>query len=285
MKIFRLTAVLAAVVPFVAPLVAPAATQTTIPIRTLVYSFSWTGSQNVSAYNRAAEGQNADINTVGRQSQQFVAPGDQIPQSAQEAGDKDQFGSNQFRLAQNANPQVNRHESATRTGKITVEFTGVQPDKGIVLSISEQSNDGSVASANCVVYGNTSFICDPTKHLAPEEYTVLRFLGANFVDPNQLDAQQHWRIIQNVAGLDQTADYTIKHNDDGALTIDEALVLKPKGAPSTDIASTIDYDFTHSVPKAIDEHLTQSQPAGASGSSNDQTHTTLELISDSTTTH
>lgn len=286
MKRFRLAAaVLAAAVSCVAPHATLAATQTVVPIRTLVYSFSRTASANVSGYNRVAEGQNADMNQISRTSQTFVAPGDQIPQSRQEQGDSGNFGSTQFRIAQNSNPQVNRRGAATRDGKITVNVTGVQPDKGVVLSISEQSNDGSIASASCVVYGNTSFICDPTKHLAPEEYTLLRFLGSNFVDPNQLDAKQHWRVVQNVAGLDQTADYTIQHNDNGALTIAEALVLKPKGGPPTDITSTIQYDFTHAVPTSVNEHLTQSQSAGAAGDSTDKVHTTLQLVSDSTTTH
>ncbi|MGA9945511.1 MAG: hypothetical protein WBP75_10785, partial [Candidatus Cybelea sp.] len=86
----------------------------------------------------------------------------------------------------------------TDKGTITVDLVKEQPDGAMVVMISEQGqNVRRAPPAECVVYGNTHVICDSSKTVYTEEYTLLRFLGGNFVDPSQLDAAKHWQIVQN----------------------------------------------------------------------------------------
>ena len=93
-------------------------------------------------------------------------------------------------------------------GTMTVHV-GKEQDGGLVVNISEAGQQTRRApAATCVVYGNTRVICDPNKTVYTEEYTLLRFLGAKFVDPNQLDANKHWAVtgLSNPS-LTVTADY------------------------------------------------------------------------------
>jgi hypothetical protein len=170
-------------------------------------------------------------------------------------------------------------------GTMTVDVTGEQADKGLVVSISEQGeNNRNAPPATCVVYGNTSVICDPNKTVNPEEYTLLRFLGSNFVDPNQLDAKEHWTVSQQAAGLDVRGDYTILTNANGVMTISELRKIT-QGAPrstTTNVQTKIGYDFNRLVPTAVDEYVTQRNDAGAGGTATTIYQTTLQLVSDST---
>jgi co-chaperonin GroES (HSP10) len=149
--------------------------------------------------------------------------------------------------------------SASDKGTITVDVTREQPDSGLVVSISEQAQTRrSSPPATCVVYGDTTVICDPNKHINAEEYTLLRFLGAHFVDPNQIDAKRHWHL-EREGRVSTVADYTISKNDAGKLSINEVRVIQEQGARprTTTIDSTIGYDFNHQIPTAISEQSTE----------------------------
>jgi hypothetical protein len=194
--------------------------QTTAPLRHLVYSFTW-GNSNDTQMNNS--GMNESGGTSG-------------------SGMED-FGG-----------------SIADKGTITVDVVREQPDSGLVVSVSEQAQTRrSVPPATCVVYSDTTVICDPNKTINAEEYTLLRFLGAHFVDPNQLDSKHHWHV-EREGRISTIADYTISKNDyAGNLGIDETRVIKEQGARSqtTTIDSTIGYDFTHQVPTSISEQSMQ----------------------------
>ncbi len=158
----------------------------------------------------------------------------------------------------------NFNGSASDKGTITVDVTREQPDTGLVVSISESAQARrSSPAATCVVYSDTTVICDPNKHINAEEYTLLRFLGAHFVDPNQIDANKHWRI-EREGRVSTVADYTISRNTSGAMTIDEVRVIKEQGARSqaTTIDTTIGYDFNHQIPTGILEQSTARSQSG-----------------------
>lgn len=64
----------------------------------------------------------------------------------------------------------------TEKGTLTVDFVKRQPDGAVVVMISEQGqNIRRAPPAECVVYGNTHVICDSSKTVYTEEYTLLRF--------------------------------------------------------------------------------------------------------------
>ncbi len=221
----------------------------TAPIRHLVYSFTYGSQQNVSVRDQAIEGSNANGLSGGMSSG--------ISHYNGTLGDK---------------------------GTMMVDVIGEQADKGVVVSISEQGeNTRRAPAATCVVYGNTSVICDPNRTVNPEEYTLLRFLASNFVDPNQLDAKQHWSVNQNGGGIEVHADYTIQTNANGVMTIGEArtIVQEAHRSMTTSVQTQIGYDFNRLLPMSVNEYVTQRADAGAAGTSTTIYQTTLKLVSDS----
>ncbi len=175
--------------------------------------------------------------------------------------------------------------SLTDKGTITVKITGKQPDSGLIVSISEQGeNVRKAPPATCVVYGNTNVICDPNKTVYTEEYTLLRFLGSNFIDPNQLDANKHWRIGPSSSeGQTVQADYAITGNNNGVMQVGETrkIVTHGSGKLETDIETKIHYDYNRTVPTSVDEYATQRTDAGLNGTSTTTYQTTLSLATDS----
>jgi hypothetical protein len=173
----------------------------------------------------------------------------------------------------------------TDKGTITVDIVKKQPDGAMVVMISEQGqNVRRAPPAECVVYGNTHVICDPNKTVYTEEYTLLRFLGANFVDPSQLDSAKHWQVVQNNGdGSDINADYTINSNNNGAMQIGEKRKVRLEGAGhlTTNIETSIGYDFSRLVPTSVEEYATQRTDAGIKGNSTTTYQTTLNLVTDS----
>lgn len=179
------------------------------------------------------------------------------------------------------------HYGGTLTDKgiMTVDIKGRQPDGGLIVSISEQGESIRKApAATCVVYGNTNVICDPNKTVYTEEYTLLRFLGANFVDPNQIDPNKHWRIGPSSSqGQTIQADYSIASNNSGNMQIGETrkVVMTGSGKLETDIEAKVGYDYNRTVPTSIEEYATQRTDSGLSGTSTTTYQTTLALVSDS----
>ena len=175
--------------------------------------------------------------------------------------------------------------SLTDKGTMTVKITGKQPDGALIVSISESGEQLRKApAATCVVYGTTQVICDPNKTVYTEEYTLLRFLGSNFVDPNQLDAKKHWSIgPRGSMGEIVQADYVITANNNGNMQIGETrkIVQTGSGKLETDIETKLGYDYNRSVPTSVAEYATQRTDSGVSGTSTTTYQTTLSLVSDS----
>jgi len=219
------------------------------PIRHLVYDFSYGVQQSARAHD-------ADVEGAGG------------------SGFNGQYSSG----------SSNYGGSLGDKGTMTVDVMSEQPDKGLVVSISEQGeNTRKALPATCVVYGNTSVICDPNATVNPEEYTLLRFLASNFVDPGQIDAKQHWSVTQNGGGTEVRADYTIQSNDNGVMTIGEtrSIVNDSRKSTTTNVQTKILYDFSRLLPTSVDEYVTQRVDAGMSGTSTTIYQTTLKLASDS----
>jgi hypothetical protein len=149
-------------------------------------------------------------------------------------------------------------------GFITVDVVREQPDSGLVVTVSEQGQETRKAEpATCVVYSDTTIVCDPNKRVLSEELTLLRFLGAHFVDPNSLDSKQHWHVERSGA-VSSSADYTISKNDNGKLTIEEVRIVDETGSRpmKSNINATIGYDFNRQVPTTVDEYMIQRSEHG-----------------------
>jgi hypothetical protein len=169
-------------------------------------------------------------------------------------------------------------------GTMTVQVIGKpQADGGQVVTISEAGeNIRRAPAATCVVYSNTQVLCDPNKTVYTEEYTLLRFLGSKFVDPNQLDKNKHWQVSQDAGDVNGTADYTILSNNNGAMQISETRKLRQArgGSLTTDVQAKIGYDMGKAVPTSVDEYVTQRHDNGVQGTSTTIYQTTLQLVSD-----
>jgi hypothetical protein len=232
---------------------APIASRADSTMGQLVYAFTYSANQSVNARD-----------------------------SANQAEAYGESGANGNSLAQSSG--ISHYGgSLNDKGTMTVQLVHQQPDGALVVMISEQGQDVRRAPpAECVVYGNTHVICDPNKTVYTEEYTLLRFLGRNFVDPSQLDASRHWMITQDSGGLNVHADYVINSNNNGKMQISETRSLRAPGGGSltTDIQTKVGYDFAQSLPTSVDEYVTQRHDNGAVGTSTTIYQTTLNLVSD-----
>jgi hypothetical protein len=231
--------------------VAPIVGRADSSMGTLVYAFSYGSNQNVSA---------RDQNSINVQD-----PGSGV-------------------VANVTSGISNYHGSLGDKGTMTVNVIAQQPDGGLVVKISEAGeNIHRAGPATCVVYGNTNVICDPNATVYTEEYTLLRFLGSNFVDPTELDAKKHWQIVQNGGKVNVKADYTVNGDSNGIMQIGENRSIRDAGGGSltTDVQTKISYDSKRSVPTAIDEYVTQRHDNGVAGTSTTIYQTTLNLVSDS----
>jgi hypothetical protein len=221
----------------------------------LVYNFSYSANQNIAARDSAnpAQGYGAPS-----------ANGGNAPSS-------------------NATGMSHYVGTLTDKGTMTVDIVKKQPDGALVVMISEQGETIRRATpAECVVYGNTHVICDPNKTVYTEEYTLLRFLAGNFVDPSQLDAARHWSIVQDVNDDHVTADYTINSSNNGMMQIGEKRSVKETGVGHlrTDVETKIGYDYNRLVPISVDEYAQQYTDSGINGTSRTIYQTTLNLVSD-----
>jgi hypothetical protein len=240
-----------------APGIARADTSVT-PAATLVYNFTYSSNNQITARDSS----NA--------AQDYGAP-------------NATSGGNSF--ANTGSGQAHYEAALDDKGTMTVNVIGKQQDGGLILNISEIGQNARRApAATCVVYGNTRVICDPNKTVFSEEYTLLRFLGVNFVDPSQLDANKHWEATGlSGPGLDISASYTINSNNNGQMQIGESRKITNTGSTirvTTDVESKIGYDYNRLVPTAVDEYVQQRNDRGTNGTSLTTYQTTLQLVSD-----
>jgi hypothetical protein len=247
-----------------APSVAAADTSVT-PAATLVYNFTYSSNNQITARDDANPAISYGNPTSG-------------------GGGKTPTG-NGNAYSNPGSGQAHYEAALDDKGTMTVNIIGKQQDGGLILNISEIGQNARRApAATCVVYGNTRVICDPNKTVFSEEYTLLRFLGVNFVDPSQLDANKHWEATGlSGPGLDISASYTINGNDKGQMQIGESRKITNTGATvrvTTDVESKIGYDYNRLVPTTIDEYVQQRNDRGTNGTSLTTYQTTLQLVSD-----
>ncbi len=226
---------------------ASAASPAAAPMRHLVYSFSYGASQSVTVHNSG-----------------FGSAGD-----------------NQSMMGSGVDSYTNH---AGANGTIVVDILREQPDKGLVLHVSENTdNQQRVAKpATCVVWGTGTVICDPNATVNPEEYTIVRFLGENFVDPALIDAKKHWHLGSNGPSFAAASDYTITKNDGGVMQINETRKLTYSGDRSgeANITTDLTYDYNRQVPTAINE-TTLDHPMVNGKYVDDQIIVTAKLTTDS----
>jgi hypothetical protein len=169
-------------------------------------------------------------------------------------------------------------------GQIVIDVLGAPPNGALIVSVSEQARyDRSAAPATCTVWGTTNVVCDGTKKVNEEEFSLLRFLGRNFIDAAQIDAKNHWSAVTTAKDLVISNDFTIDKNDGASMHIVESRIVKQAGAQaftaSTD--GTIVYNEALTVPSEITEQTMTRQSIGMGDYSTDRSQLQLKLTSDS----
>ncbi len=258
LRLKAIVAAAAASAVLLAPSLAAADTSVT-PAATLVYNFTYSANNQVSARDDA----NPAMSYFGSPTGNEGGPTYANPSSG----------------------QAHYEAALDDKGTMTVNIIGKQPDGGLVMNISEMGENARRApAATCVVYGNTRVICDPNKTVFSEEYTLLRFLGVNFIDPSQLDAKKHWDATGlNGPGLDISASYTIDSNNNGLMQIGETRTVTSTNASvrvTTQVESKIGYDYNRLLPTSVEEYVQQRNDHGTGGMSLTTYQTTLQLVSD-----
>jgi hypothetical protein len=170
------------------------------------------------------------------------------------------------------------------TGTITVDVLREAPDRGLVVVVSEKGDRSRSGEATtCAVYGNTNVACDPSKKVNREELSLLRFLGANFLDPARLEGKQHWSVSEKKPSDTMSADYTIDKSDGDVMSMGETRHVEDtsQGVTTFDAETKIDYVASRLLPITIDEYATEQRHAGVNGIYTTVYQTTLKLVSDS----
>jgi hypothetical protein len=179
--------------------------------------------------------------------------------------------------------QDSRGGSADK-GQVFADVVGIQKDTGLIVTVSEQARESRTAEpTTCLVYSNSTVICDQTKKVNDEELALLRFMGQHFVDENQIDDKNHWRIASSGPQFNLTSDFTVQSNDNNVLQILEARVVNQKGAQAftSSVDGHITYDLNYTVPTAISEDEMLRQNGGMGTYDTDHTQISLTLQSDS----
>jgi hypothetical protein len=226
------------------------------PVPTLVYNFTYSANQDINAKDSSNPAEDYGAPNASTGGNALSNPGS---------------GTSHYQTGLNDK------------GTMTVDILGKQSDGGLIVSISEAGQQTRRAPpATCVVYGNTRVICDPNKTVYTEEYTLLRFLGQNFVDAANIDAKRHWQVVQDSPTLKVTADYVIGPTTSSDVQISETrkIVTPGQSNVTTDVETKIGYDMSRIVPATIAEYVTQRQDRGVKGMATTIYQTTLQLVSD-----
>lgn len=228
---------------------------------------------------------NAD-NTVQQLTYNFTYSSNQSTTARDSANPAEDYaGGGSHTGLMSGNGASNYNGSLSDKGTMTVQVLGKQQDGGLIVSITENGEQTRRApAATCVVYGNTHVICDPNKTVYTEEYTLLRFLGQNFIDPNNLDAHRHWQVVQNTPTTSVTADYVLGPTTSSDVSVTENRKIRQSGGGSltTDVQTKVGYDMSRSLPTSIDEYVTQRHDNGVVGTTTTIYQTTFALASDTT---
>lgn len=143
--------------------------------------------------------------------------------------------------------------ASSYSGTVNADVLGVTKDGTLVIRFSQTvANQPSLSypEATCNVYGDTRVDCaKDQKNLSAVETELARLMGRNFVDGNNLDANNHWRLAGALGADSETDDFTVTANNNGVVSITEAREMT--GANVSHHAGTISYDMNRTVPLSV----------------------------------
>lgn len=143
--------------------------------------------------------------------------------------------------------------ASSYSGTINADVLGVTKEGVLVIRFTQNVASQpslSYPQATCDVYADTRVDCaKDQKNLSTVETELARLMGRNFVDGNNLDANNHWRIAGTLGADSLTDDFTVTANNNGIVSITEA--RETTGANASHHAGTISYDMNRTVPLSV----------------------------------
>ena len=168
--------------------------------------------------------------------------------------------------------------NASDSGQITVDYQGIEADGGLVVSVAEAARDRTSAASTCVVYASTNVRCLGNL-VNPEEFSVLRTLAPKFFDPSALDANRHWKVVAEAAGVE--INFTATPQGGTVMTIDSQRNEKRGNGESTAATAKYTYDYSRDLPTQLKEYTTLREQSGVGKYTNITVDVTANLVSDS----
>ncbi len=169
-------------------------------------------------------------------------------------------------------------------GTIDVVVKAAQPDGSLIVRVSEKArNTRTALPATCIVYSNTTVLCDRTKKVNLEEMELLAYLGQNFVNPVQIDANGHWGFKVSGAHDSMKAGYTIRSHSGSNFLIDMTRTYSQSGldAYSSNTTGHFTYNAMRTIPTAIVESIVTRRQGSFGKNVTDRTEVSYKLVDDS----
>lgn len=120
--------------------------------------------------------------------------------------------------------------SESDEGTITADVVGLRPDTGIVVRVKEDRKKlSAVPSADCIVWGVGTVVCQPGAEVTTEERALLRYLGRNFINSAMIDVHGNWKMAVNSKDYQESTSYSIAEPQSEPLEITFQRVSKSGG--------------------------------------------------------
>lgn len=139
--------------------------------------------------------------------------------------------------------------ASSYSGTIAADVLGITKDGGLFVRFTQTAPGHSFPAEGCAVYGDTRVDCQDMKKISSVEGEVARLLGRDFINGDNLDAKNHWRLAGPLGSGSEVDDFTITSNNGGVLSITETRDIT--GPAASHHAGTISYDMNRTVPLSV----------------------------------
>jgi hypothetical protein len=149
-----------------------------------------------------------------------------------------------------------------------IDVLSIAPDGALLVRIWE-SVDGEVRprqAYTCTVYGSTAVLCPSVPVPSQAEWTLLSYLGRQFVDAAPWDAQHHWQRTKETTQYSLVEDFTMRDaSDPKKIVIDENKKMKlHNGSFSSQTEDVVlVYDRTLEVPLTVTDDMRDVEGSGS----------------------
>lgn len=163
------------------------------------------------------------------------------------------------RVAANGGNTDDYHAGAHSVGVVHTDVTGLMKDQGIVIDISENTDNRKAPVVRVGVTVDGNLLIDPrsTSNLMDEERSLLGYLGRGFLKGRPTEVGKSWTIESTASNTKASTTYTVQADDgDGRLSLVFDTTAHQSGANPFDLTrhGTLVYDAKTSVP--IELHYT-----------------------------